>query len=204
MPHTPVHLTDQILELAAEGEVPAAEQAWVDAHLEACSHCSVEVASRRIMVEMLNDLPRFAPPAAFSDAVMARVRPAPQAQASVVRRWLPRTAPGWAGLAGVLLAPAVSVALLIAWIVARPAGSTALGSWMWEPVQDLGWRIVLHVADAAIGAGALRGLDWILDGVALIGGAIWAGVAGGVLIPLSLWLLLRLARTPMGNSPHAY
>lgn len=205
MADIPLHLTETLLELAAEGDLPPAGRAAAEAHLAGCEHCRREVERRRALEAALAALPRFEPSAAFAEGVMARVRLAPAGSAAAVRRWLPRTRRGWAGAAALLLAPGLPLVLLVAWLFARPGVSLAvLAGQLLDGLGDAGWSIALHAADALIRLGALRGLELALDAVAAAGGITPVALAAAALVPLTLWAMLRLARLPAGNSPYAH
>ncbi|MCZ6783196.1 MAG: zf-HC2 domain-containing protein [Proteobacteria bacterium] len=68
-----------------EGDLPLSEQALVDAHLDACEACALEVNELRRAISLLRALPDPEPPADLADRVMARVR-AGEARPG----WLPR------------------------------------------------------------------------------------------------------------------
>ena len=62
------------------------------AHVEACPACRAELAEARQLVNMLERLPHFIPPASFSDRVMAQVQvfePWHVTALDTVKQWLP-------------------------------------------------------------------------------------------------------------------
>jgi hypothetical protein len=201
------HLSEWTFEEVLEGTLDRAEMAEAQSHLEACGRCAAEMAAHRELFEALSGLPRFAPSPAFGDAVMAKVRVAPgAAEAFWLERWIPSTRRGWTLLAAALVAPALPVIALVAWVMSQPLVTTA-GLWQMTTLQTQAGAQTLftYLAEWGMGSGML---DWVLAlyGLAL---GIPLGTLGAVLtllavaIPLSAWSLVRLARTPMETVDYA-
>jgi hypothetical protein len=201
------HLTEWTFEEILEGTLARAEMAEAQRHLEVCERCAAELAAHRELFEALSGLPRFAPSPAFGDAVMARVRVAPKAvQAYWVERWIPTTRRGWGLLAAALVAPALPVVALVAWVLSQPLVTT-VSLWQWTTLQTQAGAQTLftYLVEWGMGSGML---DWAqaVYGLAL---GVPLGTLGAVLavlavaIPLSAWSLVRLARTPMETVDYA-
>lgn len=202
------HLSEWTLEQLAEGMLSSDELAGASAHVEACGRCAAELDGYRALFAALGEIPRFAPSAQFSDAVMARVRvaPAPSPVWSLVQRWVPRTRRGWSVLGAAVAAPAVSTAAVLIWLMSHPLVSP-------------GWLLQWAGGEAAgaVEAGASQVFRWgMRSGLFGVGrqaveaaGSLPLGAVAVVMavlavaIPLSAWSLIRLVRTPMRNVNYA-
>lgn len=208
MPNSLGHLTEWTLEQLAEGTLPEAQQAVAAAHLDACRRCAAELEGYRSLFAALSEMPRFAPSPGFSDAVLTRVRMAPEPAPWLawVQRRLPSTRRGWAILSAALVAPALPVLALMAWLLSRPLVSAAT-LWQWTVLTSqqfgraavatlLSWGTQLGVVGWAQAAYAAL-LDVPLVALAAV------VIALAIVIPLSAWSLVRLIRTPTGNITYA-
>ena len=108
---------EPLLVRAADGSLPAAEQARLDAHLEHCASCRAAVADQRAMRELLQSHPVEGARLGFDTRVMAAIRAEAEARTGSsldnldFRRWTWRLVPVAAALA------------LATFIVAAPASS---------------------------------------------------------------------------------
>ncbi|MEX1257225.1 MAG: zf-HC2 domain-containing protein [Gemmatimonadota bacterium] len=75
------HIESEVLQAYLEGEVPEDRSAEVDSHLAVCARCAEELDGWRVLFRDLGTLPALGPSSAFSDRVMARLRPAAVAPA---------------------------------------------------------------------------------------------------------------------------
>lgn len=209
MPHISEHPSDWTLELLAEGALPPESEARVAQHVAACARCAAEVEAYRSLFAAMASLPRFEPSPSFDDAVLARVRIAPQraAAAAWLARWLPSTSRGWLVLLGLALAPALPLIALVAWLLSRPM-VTAAGLWQvgstWA--REAAWSLVVRAAAQAVESGVAEWGGSVLERlratppeVLTVGTLILA-----VGIPLSVWTLYRTLRTPTGGTTYAH
>lgn len=207
MPEPNLHPPQSALDLFAEGALAPEERGQVASHLALCRQCEAEVEACRAVIQALGALPRLEPSAEFADAVMARVRIAPASHAARVRRLLPATRRGWLLIgsgAAALCAPAM---LLLAWIWSQPLLTVGgLGFWLTGRIRELAWASLSRVASQILDLGAADGLSDLIRAFAGLPGATVAGIAVGliVLVPLSGWSLVRLARTSSGGFSHAH
>jgi anti-sigma factor RsiW len=208
VPNSPAHLTEWTLEQIAEGTLPEVEAGAARKHLDRCARCTAELDAFRTLVAALSELPRFAPPPTFADAVMARVRiaPAPDPIYTRVVALLPRTGRGWGMLVAAAVAPALPIIALIAWIINQPLVGTG-AIWQWGSGQAVAGAQAAFAAvvqwSAAIGLlGAAESAYQSVIAVSPVTLGI-AAVALAVAIPLSAWSLVRLVRTPMGKVTYA-
>ena len=88
-----MHLSDWTLEQLAEGLLPPEEHREASLHVEGCTRCASVVDGYHALFTVLSDLPRFAPSAGFSDAVIARTRLTPEPGPVVLwlRQFMPKT-----------------------------------------------------------------------------------------------------------------
>jgi hypothetical protein len=202
------HLSEWTLEQLAEGMLSEHEHQSAMAHVEGCTRCAAEMDAYRTLFTALAGLPRFAPSPDFSDAVIARVRLGPQPSPALerLRRWLPVTRRGWTILAGAMIVPALPVLGLVIWLLSQPMISAAA-------LLEWGSRWGTDVTSAA----TTTILRWETQlGLTQLASALYAAVAGlpmavvlaagaalAVAIPLSVWSLVRLVRTPLGDVHYA-
>lgn len=202
------HLSDWTLEQLAEGLLPADELSEASAHLEHCDRCAAELEGARSLLEALSNLPRFEPAAGFSEAVMARVRVAPQTAAawSWMQSRLPSTRRGWMLLAALSAVPALGMFGVVAWVLSQSALTPAgIGGW-----ATTGLSTAAHAAWATlIGWGIETGTFGAIRSVYRASASVPLGLLAGSLavlaiaIPLSAWSLVRLVRTPMRKLTYA-
>lgn len=208
MPNSPAHLTEWTLEQLAEGALPADELPRAEDHLQRCARCSGELEAYRGLFVALSDLPRFAPSAGFADAVMARVRMAPETDPLYARmvRLIPRTRRGWAILTGAVGAPALALVALVAWVLSQPL-VTATSLWQWTTLKgsELALSAAGGLAQWAVSLGVPDAVQVVYDTIAGVPTETLMAVVAllAVATPLSVWSLVRLVRTPMREVEYA-
>lgn len=207
-PDPGMHLPEWTLEQLAEGDLAPHEHREAMRHVDACGRCSAELEGYRALFAALGEVPRFAPSPGFSDAVMARVQIAPRTSPALVRarRWLPKTPRGWTLAAAALVAPALPLVAAVAWLLSQPLVSVA-SLWQWA---SLGAQTGLQTAGTMLLQwGASTGVvEWfrLAYHAALqipLGALSAAIVLLAIAMPLSVWALVRLVRTPMGDATYA-
>lgn len=196
------HLTAQTLEELAEGSLSAEPAAKAEAHVASCRRCEAELDAYRVLFEQLGDLPRFAPSAAFADAVMARVQLAPQTSLlpAWVQRLIPRTRRAWIFLGSAIVAPAMPIVALVLLLFTQPLLSPVT-LWQWSSLRMqsmsqamMAWLLDQTAASGLYGFG--ESMISTAQGVPLA--AVMAAITLlGFAMPLSAWGLLRLTRTPL-------
>jgi hypothetical protein len=201
------HLSDWTLEQLAEELLGEYELQAATAHVSECPRCAAELESYRTLFGALAGLPRFAPSPDFADAVMARVQVAPQESLAVaLRRWLPKTRRGWMLWAAALLAPALPLFGLVAWLFSRP-GVSVVSVWQWTTHETS--HMVHAVSDGAGQWAYGLGLPTLLQSLYTFLLGMPTGVLVAVLAvlavgtPLAAWSLVRLLRKPVGNVTYA-
>jgi hypothetical protein len=202
------HLSEWTLEQLAEGMLSEHEHQSAMTHVEGCTRCAAEMDAYRTLFTALAALPRFAPPPDFGDAVISRVRIGPQPSPAMqrLRRWLPVTRRGWTILAGAMIVPALPVLALVIWLLSQPMiSAAALLEWGSRWGNDVTGSVSSTI------------LRWETQlGLTQLAGALYAAVAGlpmalvlavgaalAVAVPLSVWSLVRLVRTPLGDAHYA-
>lgn len=201
------HLDDWTLGQLAEGMLSGTELSSATEHVEACGQCADELAGYRALYAALSDMPRHAPSPAFNDAVMARVRLAqPSPVWAWIQGWLPTTRRGWTILGAALVAPALPLIGMMAWVLTHPGVS--MGS-LWQTATTATGSFVAAAFDQVIDWGLSSGVfGWVQLTVESALSLPLPTVAGvfallGIAIPLSAWSLYRLIREPMGNATYA-
>jgi anti-sigma factor RsiW len=202
------HLTPDTLQALAEDELPPEARRAAEAHAAACEECAGELEVYQALFSSLASLRRFEPTPGFADAVMARVQIAPAASlpARIAQRLLPSTRRGWTMLVGACSAPILVYTAILAWLLSNPLVSAeGLGTYA------LGWtRLQLtaltgRTVDALVAVGALDLGQALVRYVFTIPAAqlFVAGLVLAIATPLSLWILYRSVRTPLGGISHA-
>jgi hypothetical protein len=208
VPASSAHLPAEILEQLAEGSLPPAEASNAATHVQACGRCFAELEGYKTLFTMLERLPRFAPSAAFSDAVMARVQIATQESrlAALLRRLMPTTRRGWALIGFVVTAPATPVLALIAWLITQPL-LTPSTLWQFGMIrtQSAVQAAFAWVAERTVGGGFG---SWAESSYSMVQsvplGAVGAAVALlAIAMPVSAWGLIHLMRTPAKSVNYA-
>ena len=203
-----MHLPDWTLEQLAEGQLPPAEHREATLHLESCSRCSSVVDGYIALFAALSDLPRFAPSPGFSDAVIARTRltPEPGPIALWLRRFVPKTRRGWALLGAAVVAPTLPILGVVVWLLTHPL-LTPLSLWQWLSAQGTSAGastgvVALRWATNSGVAGLMRGVYELARGLPLETVTVLATLLA-IAIPLSVWAIVRLVRTPMKDVTYA-
>lgn len=196
------HLEEWTLALMAEGELPPGEVSAARLHLRSCAHCSSELEAQRALVGLLASLPRFEPSPGFGDAVIARTRmtPEPSPLALWLRRLAPKTRRGWVLLGTAAAAPAIPIIAAALWLLTHPL-LTPGGLWTWAVGE--GREAVTASAAVALRWAASTGFTGFLEGAYVSSRALPSttvlavAVLFAVAMPLSVWAIVRLVRTPM-------
>lgn len=164
--HRPDHPTAEQLQDLLERSLDSAEQSVVEAHVEECTDCRLELDELRSLFGALSSLQRFAPSPGFADTVMAKVRVRRPAFAGVnawIERVTPHTTRGWAAAAAVLALPVIGATLLVTWVMSRPgvtpqglwtvvtslAEQGASSGWQWAWARFAGTSLAAWIAQAA-------------------------------------------------------
>lgn len=208
MTDSKAHLSEWTLEQLAEGMLSENEHQSAMTHVEGCPRCAAEMDSFRTLFTALSGLPRFAPSPDFSDAVISRIRIGPQPSPAMqrLRRWLPVTRRGWMLLAGAIVAPALPVLGLVIWLFSQPMISAgALLEWGSRWGSDATSAVTGTFARWEAQLGLTHLASTLYAAVAALPMSVVLGVGAtlAVAIPLSVWSLVRLVRTPLGDVHYA-
>lgn len=203
-----MHLSDWTLEQLAEGELPPAEHREASLHVESCPRCSSVVDGYHALFSALSDLPRFAPSPGFSEAVIARTRltPEPGPVALWLRRFMPRTRRGWALLGAAVVTPVLPIAAAVIWLLTHPL-LTPGSLWQWAADQGTAVGastgvVALRWATNSGAAGLTRGAFDLARALPLETITVLATFLA-IAMPLSVWAIVRLVRTPMKDVTYA-
>ena len=164
--------------------------------------------SLRSLTAALAELPRFAPSAGFSEAVMARV--VVHQRAWLLERiadWMPTTRGGWGLFSLLSLIPILSALNAVVWLDARFPGVTTGGALRWavENGRSAGWALVSDLTVWVLSTPLPQWWEMFLSRAETVGGdlLVVSAVAFATMVPVSAWLLMHLLRTPLENRSHA-
>lgn len=152
------HLQPNEIDLLLDGDAGFG-LAPLKAHVRGCAHCQGELDAARRVVELLDDLPHFAPPPLFAERVMSRVQlfePWHVTLRDSVLRAVPRSRPARAlaavgGLTMALLVSVGAVALLGRLDVVLFGWQFAVGRARTAVVSMVGDAVSALFGDAAVG-----------------------------------------------------
>jgi hypothetical protein len=175
------HLLPNEIDLLLDGEVGFGV-APLRAHVDGCEDCQARLARSRKVVDLLEEMPHFAPTPRFADRIMAQVQiiePWHVAVLDTARRFIPRSAP----MRAVMTATASAVALVLTsggvWLALHT--DLALYSFNLAAARARGALMegAASVVDSAFGASGLDALRASgLRGVALGVGVMAVAVGG--------------------------
>lgn len=114
------------------GEVDAATRASIEAHLESCARCAVEV---RALGDVRAELSLWAPPDAKLGFAIVKTSEQPSAQVLRPAQWW-RTAPRWAQAAAAVLVLAAGLGIANLQVRSGPDGFTVSTGWMVAPAIE--------------------------------------------------------------------
>ncbi len=180
------HLLPNEIDLLVDGEAGFGV-APLRAHLDECGVCQERFEDAFFVVQVLEDVPHFAPDARLADRVMAQVPvfvPVHVAARDSVQRWLPQA--GIARLAAAVLGTffALGFTLALAWLATRGEavmyGTELLGGRLRGAVvggmQDLAVAMLGPSALAALETTGPVGTTLIVLGFVLTAAASVAGI----------------------------
>jgi hypothetical protein len=203
-----MHLSDWTLEQLAEGLLSPEEHREASLHVEGCTRCASVIDGYHALFAALSDLPRFAPSSGFSDAVIARTRLTPEPGPVVLwlRQYMPKTRRGWVLLGTAVVAPALPMLGALIWLLTHPL-LTPASLWQWVTMQGSNAGastgvVALRWASNSGVAGLMRGAYDAARALPLEALTVLATLLA-IAIPLSVWAIVRLVRTPMKDVTYA-
>jgi hypothetical protein len=115
------HLLPDEIDLLVDDEVGFGV-APLKAHVRDCSHCRALVDEARFVVDVLEDIPHFAPSHTFGDRVLAQVPvfvPWHVSARDAVIRWLPRSRSARVAVAALATSAASVLSVFILWLATQ-------------------------------------------------------------------------------------
>jgi hypothetical protein len=175
------HLLPNEIDLLLDGEAGFGV-APLRAHVDECEDCQARLARSRRVVDVLEDLQRFAPSPRFAERVMAQVQivePWHVAVLDTAKRFVPRSAP----MRGVMTATASAVALALTSGAVWLALHADLAVYSFNLAAGRARTVLMDSAASVIGtAFGQSGLDALrssgLRGLALGAGVMVVAVGG--------------------------
>lgn len=145
------HVGSPRLQEYMDGLVDGRLAARVEAHLDRCAVCRVELEELAAVARSVETLPRLVPSEGFQERVMAALRIQALAQTALApttlrekvtswlrRRAVPSTPRGWAAALGTAVAPVATMALVLQAVFSHPRVTVgSLLSFVWFKVTEL-------------------------------------------------------------------
>lgn len=166
------HLLPNEFDLLLDGEVGFGV-APLKAHIDDCAECRARLEEARVVIDALDDLPRFAPAPAFANRVMANVQvvePWHLAMFAAAQRLLPKKKPLRVVMAASASVVAIGVSSAAVWLAfradvaiylagladqrARTMVTAALGSFVQSVLGTGAVNTISSQGSAAIAVGA--------------------------------------------------
>ena len=185
------HLHPNEIDLLLDGDAGFG-LAPLKAHVRRCPDCAAQVEDARRLVQLLDELPHFAPAPFFADRVMARVQvfePWHVTLRDSVRRWMPQTRPMQA-LAG---AAAATVFAMVSVAAIALLGRLDVVAFAWGMAVERGRGMLVTTLGEMIGA--IFGPTAVVTLAGASAGGLLAFVALFLAALVGAALLLRAATT---------
>jgi anti-sigma factor RsiW len=206
------HVSSSRLQEYLDRRLRGRTAARVEAHLDSCAPCRLELDSFRALSTALGKLPALEPTEVLSERVMAELRIqqlaaaalAPTSRRERVAAWMrgavPRTPRGWAAALGTAVAPAATVVLLARAVFSNPLVTLDnLAAFGWLKGSDAAGRVVETLGGPALES-SFMAQAWSVLGQALESSAATAGLAA-LLSGLTLGALWILYRNVIASHP---
>ena len=147
------HLLPDEIDLLLDDEVGFGVQP-LRAHARACDECQARLAAARLVVEALEDAPRFAPAHSFADRVMSQVpvfEPWHVTARETAMRWLPAAGPArWVvGVIGTSVASVLTV--LILWVATQTDALQLAGGLAGDRLRSLALTVAREFVTTVFG-----------------------------------------------------
>ncbi len=155
------HLLPNEIDLLVDGEAGFGV-APLRAHLDECDECRGRFEEAYFVVQLLEEVPHFAPDARLADRVMSQVPvfvPAHVAARDTVTRWLPQS--GTARIAAAVMGTSIAGFLTMAMVWLATRGDTVVfgTELLGNRVRGMVVMAVRDLAVALLGPSALAALD---------------------------------------------
>ena len=180
------HLLPNEIDLLVDGEAGFGV-APLRAHIDECDECRERVAHARIVVDVLEALPHFAPDSRLADRVMSQVPifvPAHVAARDSVSRWMPQAGPARAAAAAVFASVAGVLTLSLIWLATQGDAAVFVTGLLGDRLRgmvvgaarDLAVSLLGESALAALQATGAIGVSLLLAGFVLTAFGTVAGI----------------------------
>jgi hypothetical protein len=174
------HLLPNELDLLLDGEVGFGVTP-LKAHVDDCAECRAKLEEARVVLDALDDLPRFAPAPSFADRVMANVQvvePWHVAMLAAANRLVPRTRPMRVVMAASASVVALGVSSAAVWLAFRADVAMYIAGLADQRARALVTSGLGSVARSLFGAGAIDAVSTQGPAAIAVGGMVLL-VAGG-------------------------
>jgi hypothetical protein len=180
------HLLPNELDLLLDGEVGFGV-APLKAHADECAECRARLEQARLIVDALDNLPRFAPAPSFAKRVMADVQvvePWHVAVVAAAQRLVPKTTPMRVVMGASASAIALAVSTAAVWLAFRADVAMYLAGLADQRVRQLVTEGLSAFTRSVLGAGAANALSTQGTTALAVGGAVVLVAAGSAALGL--------------------
>jgi hypothetical protein len=155
------HLLPNEIDLLVDGEAGFGV-APLRAHLDECDECRERFEDAFFVVQVLEEVPHFAPDARLADRVMAQIPvfvPAHVAARDSVRRWLPQAGPARMAAAVVGTSVAGLLTMAMVWLATRGDSAIFVTEMLGNRARGMIVAAMRDLAVALLGPSALAALE---------------------------------------------
>ena len=180
------HLLPNEFDLLLDGEVGFGV-APLKAHVDECADCREQLDQARIVVDALDDLPRFAPAPSFTNRVMADVQviePWHVAMIAGARRLVPKSAPMRIVMAASASVIALAVSTAAVWLAFRADVALYIAGLADQRARALVTSSLSDFAQSVFGAGAVDAVRAQGTMALAVGGAVLLVAAASAALAL--------------------
>lgn len=168
------HLLPNEIDLLVDGEAGFGV-APLRAHIDECGECRFRLEDARIVVNVIESLPHFAPDSRLADRVMARVPvfvPAHVAARDSVSRWVPQASAARIAAAAVFASATGILTLAMVWLATQGDAAVFITQLMGDRLRGVVVQGAREIAVTLLGESSLSAFQSAgAVGVALLLGA---------------------------------
>lgn len=180
------HLLPNELDLLLDGEVGFGA-APLRAHVDSCAECQARLEQVRVVIDALDDLPRFAPRPSFANRVMANVQvvePWHVAMIAAAARFVPKTRPMRVVMAASASVMALGVSSAAVWLAFRADVAMYAAGLADQRARTLVSAAFNTFAQSVLGAGAVEAFKTQGALAFAVGGLVLVVAAGSAALGL--------------------
>ena len=180
------HLLPNEIDLLLDGEVGFGV-APLKAHVDDCAECRARLEAARLIVDALDDLPRFAPAPSFANRVMAGVQVVEPWHVAVLagaNRLVPKTTPMRIIMGASASVIALGISSAAVWLAFRADVAMYLAGLADQRLRELATAGFASFAQSVLGDGAVEAVGTQGSTALAVGGAVVLVAAGSAALGL--------------------